>query len=82
MLHKLKNSIRDTRTPQPGEIVFNTMRYKSSETAQTSDYFQSNVSYIKVLIMSVSTENNVYEKENVCKDKVLKQDNSIAREQH
>ena len=22
-----KNSIRDARTPQPGEIVFNTMRY-------------------------------------------------------
>ena len=23
-----KNSIRDARTPQPGEIVFNIMRYK------------------------------------------------------
>ena len=27
-----KNSIRDARTPQPGEIVFNTMTYRSSET--------------------------------------------------
>ena len=27
----LKNSIRDARAPQPGEIVFNTMRYRSSE---------------------------------------------------
>ena len=27
-----KNSIRDAHTPQPGEIVFNTMTYRSSET--------------------------------------------------
>ena len=26
-----KNSIRDARTPQPGEIIFNTTRYRSSE---------------------------------------------------
>ena len=29
-------------------VVFNTMRYKSSETAQRLGYFQSSVSYIKV----------------------------------
>ena len=34
---------RDARTPQPGEIVFNTMRYRSSETVQRSGYFQSSV---------------------------------------
>ena len=41
-------SIRDARTPQPGEIVFNTMRHTSDETVQRSGYFQSSVSYIKV----------------------------------
>ena len=46
-----KNSIRDARTPQSGEIVFNTMRYRSSETVQRSGYFQSSVSYIKLQIM-------------------------------
>ena len=45
---KIKNSIRDARTPQPGEIVFNTMRYRSSETVQRLGYFKSSVSYIKV----------------------------------
>ena len=34
-----------------GETVFNTMRYKSSETVQRSGYFQSSVSYIKVKMM-------------------------------
>ena len=48
---KQKNSTRDARTPQPGEIFFNTMRYRSSVTVQSSRYFQSNVSYIKVQIM-------------------------------
>ena len=47
----LKNSIRDARTPQPGEIFFNTMRYRSSVIVQSSRYFQSSVSYIKVQIM-------------------------------
>ena len=36
-----KNSIRDARTPQPGEIFFNTMRYRSSETVHRLGYFQS-----------------------------------------
>ena len=48
---RIKNSIRDARTPQPGEIFFNTMRYRSSVTVQSSRYFQSSVSYIKVQIM-------------------------------
>ena len=39
-----KNSIRDARTPQPGGIVFNTMRYRSSETVHRLGYFQSSVS--------------------------------------
>ena len=47
---KYKNS-RDAHTPQPGEIVFNTMKYRSSETVQRSGYFQSSVSYIKLQIM-------------------------------
>ena len=42
---KKKNSIRDARTPQPGEIVFNTMRYRSRKTVQRSGYFYSSVSY-------------------------------------
>ena len=46
-----KNSIRDACTPQPGEIFFNTMRYRSSVTVQSSRYLQSSVSYIKVQIM-------------------------------
>ena len=46
-----KNSIRDARTPQSGEIFFNTMRYRSSVTVQSSRYFQSSVSYTKVQIM-------------------------------
>ena len=29
-----KNSIRDARAPQPGEIFFNTMRYRSSIAVQ------------------------------------------------
>ena len=47
----IKNSIRDARTPQPGEIVFNTMKYRSSKTVQRSVYFQSSVSYIKAKMM-------------------------------
>ena len=39
----MKNSIRDARTPQPGKIVFNTMRYRSSETVHRLGYFQSSV---------------------------------------
>ena len=50
-LQYVKNSIRDARTPQPGEIFLNTMRYRSSVTVQSSRYFQSSVSYIKVQIM-------------------------------
>ena len=46
-----KNSIREVHIPQPGEIVFNTMTYRSSETVQRSGYFQSSVSYIKIQIM-------------------------------
>ena len=46
-----KNSIRDARTPQPGEIIINTMRYRSSETVQRSGYFQSSASYIKAQLM-------------------------------
>ena len=42
---------RDARTPQPGEIVFNTMRYRNSEIVQRSGYIQSSVSYIKVPIL-------------------------------
>ena len=44
----MKNSIGDASTPQPGEIVFNTMRYRSNETVQRSGHIQRSVSYIKV----------------------------------
>ena len=40
----IKNSIRDAGTPRSGEIVFNTMRYRSSETVHRLRYFQSSVS--------------------------------------
>ena len=46
-----KNCIRHASTPQPGEIVFNTISYRSSETVQRSGYFQSSVSYFKLQIM-------------------------------
>ena len=48
--------------------------YRSSETVQKSGYFYSSVSYIKVQIMT--------SRQNVCKDKVLKQDYSTERWQH
>ena len=47
----LKNIIRDACTPQPWEIVFNTMSNRSTERVQRSGYFQSNVSKIKAQIM-------------------------------
>ena len=47
----IQNSIRDARTPPPGEIFFNTMRYRSGITVQSSRYIHSSVSYIKVQIM-------------------------------
>ena len=50
-MQQIKNSNGDASTPQPGEIVFKTMRYRSSETVQRVGYFQSSVSYIKVQIM-------------------------------
>ena len=47
----LENSIRDARTPQLEEIVFNTMTYRSSETVQRPEYFQHSVTDINVHIM-------------------------------
>ena len=45
-----KNSIRDAHTPRPGEILFNTMRYRSDTVDQ--DTFRANsLSYIKVQMM-------------------------------
>ena len=35
-----KNSIREAHTPQPGEIVFNTMKYRNNETVHRSRYSQ------------------------------------------
>ena len=57
-LEMCKNSIRDTRTPQPREIVFNTMRLSSTEIVQRLRYFQSSVSYIKAQ-KCLSRQNNV-----------------------
>ena len=39
-----KKTITDACTPQPGKIVFNTMRYRSSETVHGLGYFYSSVS--------------------------------------
>ena len=46
-----KNSIGDARTPHPGKIVSNTMRYRGSERVQRSGYFENSVSYIKLQVM-------------------------------
>ena len=46
-----KNSIGDARTPQPRQNIFNTMRYGSTVSVQSSGYFPSTVSYIKVQTM-------------------------------
>ena len=51
------------------------MRYISSEIVQRSGYFQSSVIYIKVQIMFQYRK----KKENVCQDKVLKQDNQFTK---
>ena len=40
-IQECKNSISDAYTPQPGEIVFNTMTYRCSETVQRSGYFRA-----------------------------------------
>ena len=48
-----------TQTWAPQEIVFNTMRYRSSETVQRSGYFQSNVSYKKLQIIFLSIETSM-----------------------
>ena len=39
--NSFKNSIGDARTPRPGEIFFDTMRYRRNETLQRSGDFQS-----------------------------------------
>ena len=39
--HTHNNSIRDARTAQPGEIFFNTMRYRSSEKVHSWDTFRA-----------------------------------------
>ena len=57
LCNNIKNS-RDAHTLQPGEIVFNTMRYRRSETVQRSGYFQNSVSYINSK-WCLSTENNI-----------------------
>ena len=48
-MNKFKNSIRDARTPQPGEIFFNTMRFRSSETEHRLGYFHSTACKDQVL---------------------------------
>ena len=40
-----KDSIRDARTPQPMEIVFNTKRYRRSETVKRSGDFQVQIRF-------------------------------------
>ena len=38
--HILQNTTGDARTPQPREIVFDTMRYRRSEAVKRSGNFQ------------------------------------------
>ena len=63
----VKNSIRDGRTPLPGEIVFNTMRYRRHETVQRSGGFHSKQCDLYKGPNNISRENNIEERENVCK---------------
>ena len=51
MFFNINHSIGDVHNPKAGEMVFNTMRQRSSERVQRSGEFQSSVSYIKVQIM-------------------------------
>ena len=61
---KLLNSIGDTCTPQPGEIEFNTMTYRRSETVQRSENVRANtVNYVKV--QSVLVEKTLFKRENI-----------------
>ena len=54
-ISKRKNSIGDALTSQPGEIVFNIMRYKRSKTVQRSGDFQSKqVNFVKVPIPALA----------------------------
>ena len=51
-----KNSIRDARTPHPGEIVFNTMRYRSTVKQYTDwDTFRA----VSVSKQCLSRVNNI-----------------------
>ena len=52
--HKYKQTRKiASEMPVPHSLgkIFNTMRYRSSETVQRLGYFQSSVSYIKLQIM-------------------------------
>ena len=54
-------------TPRLREIVFNTIRYRRSETAQRSRDFHSKQCQLCTDPTNVSRANNILEKENVCK---------------
>ena len=50
--YMFKNSIGDAHTPQQGENIFDTMRYRRSERKKDKETFRAKcVSYIKVQIM-------------------------------
>ena len=66
----IKYSIGDARTPQPWEIVLNTMRSRSTETVQRPGILSEQHQLYKGPNIVLSGQNNFYEKENVCKDKV------------
>ena len=44
----IQNSMRNSRTPHPGEIDFNTMRCRKSKSAQRLGYFQSSIKCYKI----------------------------------
>ena len=55
-----QNNIRYAHTPQPREILFNTMRHGISETVQRSGCFQNKQHKLCEGPNNVSTENNFY----------------------
>ena len=50
---RFKNSIRYAHTPHPGEIVFNTIRNRSSQILHRLGYFPSSVS-VQIRLMPLT----------------------------
>ena len=72
----VENSIKDVGTPQAGEMVLDTI-YKRDETEKKAGDFQN-----KQHKLCKGVQELTHERENVCKDKVSKQDNLKGRREH